>query len=362
MTAQFIASSAGIRPADASATARRQDGEAHASRRMMRAVSRASYGGPEVLQLAALDVPEPRAGEVLVRVAAAAVGADEWHLMRGLPYASRLVTGLTKPKNQLLGLDLAGVVVGVGEGVTEFAMGDEVFGWSAGAYAEYVAVPSKQLLAKPRNICLAEAAVVPISGFTALQGLRDAGQLEAGQRVLINGASGGVGSFAVQIAKSLGAHVTGVASARNQDFVRSLGADEVLDYTREDFTQGSARYDLIFDLAQSHSLKDTRKALTRRGTLVLAGSSARNDLTGRLRWFKGTDRWFKALFLSLFSKQRLVPLVHEDKLSDLAFLRELIEAGKLRPVVTQRFSLSEVSRAIAATEGHGVRGKLVIEV
>ncbi|MCA9640937.1 MAG: NAD(P)-dependent alcohol dehydrogenase [Polyangiaceae bacterium] len=328
----------------------------------MRAVARDSYGGPEVLRLTELDVPRPAAGEVLVRVAAAGVGADEWHLLRGLPYASRLVTGLTTPKNQLLGLDLAGVVVGVGEGVTEFAVGDEVFGWSAGAYAEYVAVPANQLLVKPHNLSLAEAAVVPISGFTALQALRDAGQLKAGQRVLINGASGGVGSFAVQIAKALGAHVTGVASSRNQDFVRSLGADEVIDYTREDFTEGPARYDLIVDLAQSHSLEETRRALTERGSLVLVGSSARNELSGRLRWFKGTDRWFKALFLSLFSRQRLVPLVHEDKLTDLAFLRELIEAGKLRPVVTQRFGLGEVRRAIAATEGHSVRGKLVIEV
>lgn len=330
--------------------------------RTMRGVIREVYGGPEVLQLAQLSLPTLAPGEVLIRVAAAAVGADEWHLMRGLPYASRLVTGLRKPKATLLGLDLAGVVVGIGDGVGDFALGDEVFGWSAGAYAEYVAVPQGQLLMKPRNLSLAEAAAVPISGFTALQGLRDAGRLRAGQRVLINGASGGVGSFAVQIAKALGAHVTGVASTKNQAFVRALGADVVIDYTTTDFSSGEARYELIFDLAQSHSLKETRRALTPDGTLVLAGSSARNEMEGRLRWFKGTDRWLKALLLSLFSKQRLRPLVHQDRREDLEYLRELIEAGKLRPVVSERYSLSDVPRAIAATEGHGVRGKLVIEL
>lgn len=336
--------------------------QAKDSAQLMKAVVRDTYGGPEVLALREVERPAIKADQVLVQVVAAAVCADDWHLMRGLPYAARLESGLFRPKRKTLGLDLAGRVVAVGAKVTRFSPGDEVFGWSTGAYAEFAAVPERALMPKPANLTLEEAAAVPISAFTALQALRDRGEVRPGQRVLINGASGGVGAFAVQIAKALGAEVTGVASTRNLDLVSSLGADHVIDYTREDFTRGEVRYDVIIDLAQSHSLADCRRALTPRGTLVLVGSANTRELEGRQRWFKGTDRWLKAIFLSLFTRQRLRPLVHQDRLEDLAYLKDLIERGQLRPIIERTYPLAEVADAIRRTETSGVRGKMVITI
>lgn len=327
-----------------------------------RAIVRDRYGSPDVLEMREIEMPAVREDEVLVRVVAAAVCGDDWHLMRGLPYAARVESGLFAPRRKTMGLDVAGRVEAVGAKVTQFRPGDEVFGWAPGSYAEYVAVPESSLAHRPVNIGLEQAAAVPISGFTALQAVRDRGEVRPGQHVLINGASGGVGTFAVQIARALGAVVTGVCSTRNLELVRSLGADHVIDYTKEDFTRLGRQYDVIVDLAQSCSLAELRRALTPTGTLVLVGSSGKNTLTGRNRWFKGTDRWISALFLSLFTRQRLRPLIHQDRKEDLLFLKELIEAGEVTPVIDRTYPLHDAAAAIRRTEAGGVRGKLVITV
>jgi NADPH:quinone reductase-like Zn-dependent oxidoreductase len=322
----------------------------------MKAIVQYKYGSPEdVLELQGIDMPQVTDDEVLVRVHAAAVAGDDWHLMQGLPYVARLATGLFKPKNRVPGRDVAGRVEAAGKNVTHFQPGDEVFGWCEGAFAEYVSVPKDALALKPANLTLEQAAVVPVSGFTALQAVRDEGQIQPGQKVLIIGASGGVGTFAVQIAKAFGAEVTGVCRTRNADLVRSIGADRVIDYTREDFTQSGQRYDLIVDMVGDRSLSDCRRVLSPTGTLVMVGGSGG-------RWLQGTDRWVRALLLSPFVRQRLRPLIHTDSKEDLATLKELIEAGKVTPVVSARYALSEVPEAIRHFEaGHAV-GKVVITV
>ena len=322
----------------------------------MRAITQNTYGSPgDVLVLSDIAVPVIRDDEVLVEVHAAAVSGDDWHLMRGEPYAARLATGLRKPKHRVPGRDVAGRVRAIGSAVTALRPGDEVFGWCDGAFAEHVAVPAGQLVVKPTNLTLEQAAVVPISGFTALQAVRDVGRVKPGHHVLVIGASGGVGTFAVQIAKAFGASVTGVCSTTNTDLVRSIGADHVVDYTLEDFAQHSQRYDVIIDLVGNRSLSDLRRALARRGTLVLVGG------TGG-RWFKGTHRFFGALVVSPFVRQRLRPLIHQDRKSDLATLKVLIEAGKLSPVVSAYFSLAELPEATRHfAQGHA-RGKIAITV
>ena len=287
---------------------------------------------------------------MLVRVHAASVNAGDWHLMRGRPHIMRVMGyGLLRPKNPVLGGDLAGRVEAVGRNVTEFQPGDEVFGMSIRTFAEYVSVRDVGIVLKPAKLTFEEAAAVPVAAITALQGLRDKGQIRPGQKVLINGASGGVGTFAVQIAKSFGADVTGVCSPRNVDMVRSIGADRVIDYTRE-----GQRYDLIFDVAGNHSFSDCRRALSPDGTLVLAGQSGRKKVS--ILPFVTTP------VVSRFVRQKLVTFIAKRSKEDLTLLKELLEAGKVKPVIDRQYPLSEVPEAIRYLgEGHA-RGKIVITV
>jgi NADPH:quinone reductase-like Zn-dependent oxidoreductase len=325
----------------------------------MKAIVQDEYGSPDVLELR--DVDKPRFGddEVLVRVHAAGVDRGVWHLMTGLPYFLRLIIpdlGLRAPKNPIRGSDVAGVVAAVGKHVTAFQPGDEVFGIGTGSYAEYTRVPEDQLAPKPVNLTFEQAAVVPISGLTALQAVRDSGKVQPGQRVLIIGASGGVGTFAVQIAKSFGADVTGVCSTTKVDLVRSLGADHVIDYTREDFAEKKHHYDVILDTGGHSSLSRLRRALTPKGTLVIVGAETDG------KWFGGFDRSIRAMLLSRFVGQELIAFVNSENAEDLIAIKELIETGPVTPTVDRTFSLSEASKAISyLTEGHA-RGKMAITV
>src|SRR5947209_14393836 len=293
----------------------------------MRAIVQHAYGSSEVLELRDIDQPAIGADNVLVRVRAAAVNPADWAIMRGLPYIARPVYGLRTPKNPVRGTDVAGEVEAVGLSVTRFRPGDEVFGWCqalGGAFAEYASVSEDALTPKPVNLTFEQAAAVPMAGLVALEALRD---VRAGQTVLVNGASGGIGTFAVQIAKSLGAEVTGVCSTSNVDLVRSIGADQVIDYTREDFTQTGQRYDLILDNVGNHSLSDLRGALTPKGTLVPNGGGFQN------RWFASGGRVIRAKVSSPFVSQRLRTFIISPKQENLVVLRDLIEAGKVTPVV-----------------------------
>jgi NADPH:quinone reductase-like Zn-dependent oxidoreductase len=325
----------------------------------MKAIVQDAYGTEDVLQYRDIDKPAPRDGEVLVRVRAAGLDRGVWHVMTGLPYLVRVVVptmGLGRPKVPVRGMDLAGQVEAVGGRVTRFQPGDAVFGWTDGSYAEYASVPEDQLVPMPANLGFERAAAVPISGLAALQGLRDVGEIQAGQRVLVIGAAGGVGSFAVQLAKAFGAHVTGVGSTSQLDLIRSLGAAEVVDYTRDDVTDGSRHWDLILDTAGHRSLSQLRRALTPRGTLVIVGSEVRG------RWMGGFDRNLRAVALSRLVGQRLRMLSSTPRQDDLQTLRELIEAGKVTPVVDRTFPLPETPEAIRhLLRGHG-RGKIVITV
>jgi NADPH:quinone reductase-like Zn-dependent oxidoreductase len=323
----------------------------------MKAIVQDRYGGLETLRYTDIDRPVPTDDEVLVRVHAAGLDRGVWHVMAGLPYLIRFVGfGLRRPKVRVRGMDLVGTVEAVGPNVTRFQPGDEVFGWADGSYAEYAVAPEDHLAAKPATVSFEQAGVVPISGFAALQALRDVGQLQPGQRVLVIGAAGGVGSYAVQLAKAYGAQVTGVASTGQVELVRSLGADEVIDYTREDATDGTRRWDLIVDTGGHRSLSQLRRALTPKGTLVIVGSE------GRGRWLGGFDRNLRALVLSGFVSQRLRMLSSKPRQDDLQVLRELLEAGRLTPPVGRAYPLGEVPEAIRRlVEGHG-GGKIVITV
>jgi NADPH:quinone reductase-like Zn-dependent oxidoreductase len=326
----------------------------------MKASVQDTYGPAEVLRLTEIATPAPADGEVLVRVHAAGLDRGVWHVMTGLPYLIRVVVptlGLRRPKVPVRGMDLAGRVQAVGRHVTRFRPGDGVFGWSdSGSYAEYASVPEDHLAPMPANLSFEQAAVVPISGLAALQGLRDVGELQAGQRVLVLGAAGGVGSYAVQLAKALGAHVTGVASTSQLDLVRSIGADEVIDYTRHDVTDGSRQWDLVLDTAGHRSLSRLRRALTPRGTLVIVGSE------GRGRWMGGFDRNLRAVALSRFVGQGLRMLGSKPRHDDLETLRVLIQAGRLTPVLDRTFPLHAAPEAIGyLLQGHG-RGKIAITV
>ena len=323
----------------------------------MRAIVYHEYGSADVLGLHEIDRPVVEDDEVLVRVRAASANPADWHFMRGLPFIMRPQAGLGKPKNSVLGRDVAGQVEAVGKDVTRFRPGDEVFAnVEMGGFAEYTCVSEGSLVLKPANLTFEQAAAVPLAALTALQGLRDTGQLQPEQKVLIIGASGGVGTFAVQLAKSFGAHVTAVCSTRNVELVRSLGADHVIDYTQEDFTQSGQAYDLIFQLAGTRSPSDCRRALTSKGTLVL--SSGESDG----RWIGPVDRIIKAALLSPFVSQRLGSFLAKPNRDDLQFLKELIEAGELTPVIDRTYSLSEVSEAIRYLEAGHARGKVVITV
>jgi NADPH:quinone reductase-like Zn-dependent oxidoreductase len=323
----------------------------------MKAIVQDRYGGLETLQYTAIDRPVPTDDEVLVRVHAAGLDRGVWHVMAGLPYLIRLVGfGLRRPKVRVRGMDLAGTVEAVGANVTRFQPGDEVFGWADGSYAEYASAPADHFAHKPAGVSFEQAGVVPISGFAALQAVRDVGQVQPGQRVLVIGAAGGVGSYAVQLARAFGARVTGVAGTTQLELVRSIGADEVVDYTREDVTDGTRRWDLVVDTAGHRSLSRLRRALTPKGTLVIVGSE------GRGRWLGGFDRNLRALALSGFVSQRLRMLSSKPRQDDLQVLRELLEAGRLTPPVGRAYPLPEVHEAIRQmVEGHG-GGKIVITV
>lgn len=322
----------------------------------MQAIVQDTYGSAEVMQLRHIDKPEVGDGEVLVRVRAAGVNPADWAVMSGLPYIARPAYGLRRPKIGVRGTDVAGTVEAVSPGVTHLRVGDEVFGWCTGSYAEYVATAEGTLATKPANVTFEQAAAVAMAGMVALQALRDHGRVRAGQRVLINGASGGIGTFAVQIAKSLGAHVTGVASTRNVELVRSIGADEVIDYTQADFTKAGLRYDVILDCVANHSLSDLRRALTPTGTLIPNGGNFGN------RWFAGGGRVLSANVVSRFVSQTLRPFLLSPNLDDLVVLKELIEAGKLTPVIERTYPLKEAPQALSHVgEGHA-RGKVAITV
>src|SRR5829696_5324896 len=323
----------------------------------MKAIVQDVYGSADVLELRDIDKPEIADDEVLVRVHAAGVGRDVWHVMRGLPYPIRLAGyGLRAPKNPVIGSDVAGVVEAVGKNVSKFEPGDEVFGIGKGSYAEYARAPEDKLAPKPANLAFEQAAVVAIMGSTALQGLRDQGKVEPGQEVLIIGASGGVGTYAVQIAKAFGAHITGVCSTAKVEMVRSIGADRVIDYTREDFAEGDQRYDVILDIGGNSSLSRLRRALASQGTLVIVGGE------GGGRWLGGLDRQLRATMLSPFVGQKLGTILSTPNHEDLLVLKELIESGKVTPVIDRTYPLAEVPDAIRYLEEGHARGKVVITV
>jgi NADPH:quinone reductase-like Zn-dependent oxidoreductase len=327
--------------------------------RTMTAIVQDEYGpAPEdVLRLDEIERPAIGGDEVLVRVHAASVDRGTWHVMAGLPYPIRLAGfGLRRPKYRNPGRSLAGTVEAVGSGVTGFEPGDEVFGICDGSFAEYARVRTDKLAPKPANLSFEEAAAVPVSGLTALQGVRDHGRVQAGQKVLIVGASGGVGTFAVQIAKAFGAEVTGVSSTAKADAVRAIGADHVVDYTSDDFADGEHRYDVILDIGGNRRLSHLRRALTPRGRLVIVGGETDGRLLG------GSDRQIRALMLSPFVGQKLGTYVASENAEDLMVLRELIEAGKVAPAVDRTYPLSEAAAAIRyMLDGHA-RGKVVITV
>jgi NADPH:quinone reductase-like Zn-dependent oxidoreductase len=325
----------------------------------MDAIVQDEYGTePEdVFRLDRLDTPTPGDDEVLVRVAAAGVDRGTWHLMTGLPYAVRLAGyGIRAPKSPVPGLDVAGTVEAVGRGVTGFQPGDEVFGIARGSFAAYAVVPVGKLAMKPANLTFEQAAAVPVSGLTALQGLRDQAEVGPGQTVLILGASGGVGTYAVQIAKALGAEVTGVSSAGKADMVRALGADHVIDYEQEDATSGSERYDAILDIGGNTRLADLRRALTPKGRLVIVGGETAG------RWLGGADRQLRALVLSPFVSQKLGTFVSSENAEDLGALAELAEAGAFTPAVDRTYPLAETAAAMRHLQDGQARGKVVITV
>jgi NADPH:quinone reductase-like Zn-dependent oxidoreductase len=323
----------------------------------LKAITYHRYGSPDVLEFQDVDEPVVNDDEVLVRVRAASANPRDWHFLRGLPYVIRPQFGLREPKNVLLGSDVAGLVEAVGKNVTRFRPGDEVFAdVVTGGFAEYTSVPEDLLARKPANLTFEQAAAVPLAALTALQGLRDHGRVQPGQKVLIIGASGGVGTFAVQIAKWFGAEVTGVCSTRNVDMVRSLGADHVVDYTQEDFTRRGQKYDLVLQLAGTRSPSECRRALTPKGTLLLSSGESRG------RWFGPVARIIKAVALSPFVSQRLSPFEAKRSSADLQVVKELIEAGTVTPVIDRTYSLSEVPDAIRYLEAGHARGKIVITV
>jgi NADPH:quinone reductase-like Zn-dependent oxidoreductase len=323
----------------------------------MKAIVNTEYGSPDVLQLKEVDKPVPKEDQVLVKVHAASVNALDWHFLRADPFVMRFFSGFLKPKNNILGADVGGRVEAVGSKVQRLKPGDEVFGdlfpSGLGGFAEYACGGEETLVLKPANLSFEEAAAVPVAGLTALQALRDHGQLQAGQKVLINGASGGVGSFAVQIAKALGAEVTAVCSTGNLDMARSIGADHVIDYTKEDFTKNGQSYDLILAANGYHSIWDYQRALSPKGTYVFSGGSGGQMFQGM---FLGP--WLTMTGTRNMGKQWMA----RSNQKDLLFLKELLEAGKIKPVIHRRYPLSEVAQAIRYLEEGHARGKVVITV
>jgi NADPH:quinone reductase-like Zn-dependent oxidoreductase len=321
----------------------------------MRAIVQDRYGSADVLRLDRIARPTAGAGQVLLRVHAAGLDRGTWHLMVGKPYAVRPVIGLRKPRNPVAGKDVAGTVVEVGAGVTRFAVGDEVFGIGIGTFADYAVAREDRLARKPATLSFAQAAVVPVSGITALRAVNTVGKVRPGQKVLILGASGGVGSYAVQLAKAAGAEVTGVASTAKLDLVRSLGADHVLDYTRDDFADGTRQYDVIVDIAGNPALSRLRRALTPTGTVALVGGEDAGKLTGMGRQLRGAA-------LSPFVRQRLVMVTPQERASYIEELAALIEEGKVTPSVDRTYPLERAPEAMRHMEDGKVRGKVAITV
>lgn len=322
---------------------------------LMQAIVARCYGGPEVMELATIVHPTPADDEVLVKVHAASVNPLDWHYMRGSPYFMRLMAGLGKPNRTSAGVDFAGTVVGVGKNVSAFKPGDDVFGGAAGAFAEFLTVKIKTITQKPANVSFEQAAAIPIAGVTALQALRDSGQLEKGQKVLINGASGGVGTFAVQIAKVMGAEVTGVCSTRNVEMVLDLGADHVIDYKIQNYTESDQRFDLIVDNVANHPISDIRKVLKPNGRLVLVGGP-KGD------WIGAIGPAIKANLVSPFVSQEISMILAELLPKDLAQVAAWIQVGQVRSVIDRRYPLSDVSDAMRYSETGRARGKIVITV
>ena len=319
----------------------------------MQAITQDTYGSQETLKLSDVDKPEIGEGEVLVRVRAASVHVGDWILMTGSPFIMRMATGLRKPKNRVPGTDIAGTIEAVGSGVQRLAAGDEVFGWCTGAFAEFARANENQLVVKPVNLSFEQAAAVGVSASTALQLLRDNGKVQPGQKVLINGASGGVGTFAVQIARAFGAEVTGVTSTKNVEMVRSIGANHVIDYTHDDFTAGAERYDLILDNVGNHSMARTRRVLTPTGTLISNGGGHADGKLGRT---------LRALLVSMFVRQQAGPSVKTQNHDDLVVLKGLVEAGAVSPVIDQTYPLWETPKAIDHVAAGHARGTVVIAV
>jgi NADPH:quinone reductase-like Zn-dependent oxidoreductase len=321
----------------------------------MKAIVYRCYGSPEVLKFEEVAKPIPADDEVLVKVRAAAVNPLDWHYMRGEPYVMRLSSGLGAPSDIRMGVDFAGTIEAVGKGVTQFKVGDDVFGGMSGALAEYVTVREhRAVVLKPTNVSFEQAASVPIAAITALQGLRDIGQLKPGHKLLINGASGGVGTFAVQIAKLFGAEVTGVCSTRNVELVRSLGADHVIDYTKENFTEGAQRYDVIMDNVGNHSLLDARRALKPDGIFIMLGGQSEDP------WLGPMIQPIKAAFLSPWVEEKFAMFLAELNQADLEVLAGMMERGKVTPVIDKRYPLSEAAAAIGYLEEGHARGKVIV--
>lgn len=319
----------------------------------MKAIVQDMYGSTEVLHTRDIAVPEIGAEDVLVRVHAASIHVGDWILMTGSPFVMRFATGLRKPKNPVPGTDFAGTVEAVGADVTRFRPGDDVFGWGAGAFAEFAHASEDQLVDKPSDLTFEQAAAIGVSASTALQLLRDDGAVRPGHKVLINGASGGVGTFAVQIAKALGAEVTGVTSTKNVEMVRSIGADHVVDYTKEDFTASAERYDLILDNVGNHSMAQTRRALTPDGTLISNGGGHADGKLGRT---------IRAMFASMVVRQQATPTVKTQNRDDLVALKDLVEAGKVTPVIDSTYPLNEAPAAIGHVAAGHARGTVVMSV
>ena len=342
------------------ATAESQTNPKYLRRPRMKAIVYQKYGSPDVLELKEVEKPTPKDDEVLIKVQAASLNPLDWHFLRATPFFGRLAMGLFKPRRKILGADLAGRVEAVGGNVKRFQPGDEIFGsifsyGYVGTFAEYVCVTEKALVLKPAGTTFEEAAAVPVAAVTALQGLRDKGQIQPGQKVLINGASGGVGTFAVQIAKSLGAEVTGVCSTRNLDMVRSIGADHVIDYTQEDFTNNGQTYDLIYCAVGNRSAADYKRALSPRGICVVAGFTTMSNMLFQVV--------FLGAWVSMTGSKKIGAMgtVNVNK-EDLGFMRELLEAGTVTPVIDRHYKLGEVPEAIRYLEEGRTQGKIVIAV
>jgi NADPH:quinone reductase-like Zn-dependent oxidoreductase len=322
----------------------------------VKAIVYTDYGPPDVLQLAEVAKPTPGDDEVLIGIRAASLNPMDWHFMRGTPYLVRIAAGLRRPRSTRLGVDMAGRVEAVGRKVTQFKPGDEVFCSCKGAFAEYVCSPERALVLKPANVTFEQAAAVPVAALTALQSLRDKGRIQRGQKVLINGAAGGVGTFAVQIAKAFGADVTGVCSTRNVDMLRSIGAHHLIDYTQEDFTKTGTHYDLILDTVGNHSFSDCRRALMNKGIFLMVGGSDKG------RWLGPLKDLFKATVASWFGSQKVRPFFARLSKADLIVIRDLLETGKVVPVIDRRYPLSDVPDAIRYLEEGHARGKVVINM